>query len=283
MTPLAFARIYFPALPLRNWRRKDKPMKTFTAEQRREEIIKELQNTGKVRVLDLSHRFGISEVSIRNDLILLESLGRLNRVHGGAVAPNQFYKNMDSGERYKMNINYKKVLAEKVAELVDDNDTIMMNAGTTLTYILRELRLKKNISIVTNSIRNANEINQYPTFNVTLLGGQIDSRYQFTYGNDTIRQLKNYHANKCILSLDGVSSTSGLSLYYTNEALTIHAMMECSDMVIVAADTSKIGKTTFTNIADISEIDVLVTNRAPEKARELGLLKKEGIRVYEAE
>lgn len=258
-------------------------MKEFTAEQRREEIVKELQTTGKVRVLDLSRKFGISEVSIRNDLLLLESLGRLNRVHGGAVGPNALYGSMNSSERYNTNVNFKKVLAEKVAELVDDNDTVMMNAGTTLTYVLRALRRKKNISIVTNSIQNANEINQYPTFNVTLLGGQIDPRYQFTYGNDTIGQLKNYHANKCILSLDGVSPTSGLSLYYTNEAPTIRAMMELADAVIVAADASKIGKTTFTRVADVSDIDVLVTNRAPEKAKEIEQLKKEGIRVYEAE
>jgi len=171
----------------------------------------------------------------------------------------------------------------QLAELVDDNDTIMMNAGTTLTYVLRALRRKKNISIVTNSIRNANEINQYPSFNVTLLGGQIDPRYQFTYGNDTIRQLKTYHANKCILSLDGVSALSGLSLYYTNEELTIVSMMKLSDTVIVAADASKIGKTTFTTVSDISAVDILVTNRAEEKAKEIELLKKEGIRVYETE
>ncbi len=257
-------------------------MKKFTAEQRREEIIKELQNTGKVRVFDLSRRFGISEVSIRNDLMLLESLGRLNRVHGGAVEQSSLYRNVNSNERYNVNINLKKALAEKVAELVNDNDTVMMNAGTTLTYVLRALRQKKNISIVTNSIQNANEINQYSTFNVTLLGGQIDSRYQFTYGNDTIRQLNNYHANKCILSLDGVSSVSGFSLYYTNEVLTIQKMMELSDTVIVAADPSKIGKTTFTNVADVSEVNILVTSHAEDKAKEIELLRKKGICVYEA-
>ena len=258
-------------------------MKEFTTEQRREEILRELQNKGRVHVPDLSRRFGISEVSIRNDLLLLESLGLLHRVHGGAVEPNGLYGSLNPGERYNTNINFKKHLAEQVAELVDDNDTIMMNAGTTLTYVLRALRRKKNISIVTNSIRNANEINQYPSFNVTLLGGQIDPRYQFTYGNDTIRQLKTYHANKCILSLDGVSALSGLSLYYTNEELTIVSMMKLSDTVIVAADASKIGKTTFTTVSDISAVDILVTNRAEEKAKEIELLKKEGIRVYETE
>lgn len=256
-------------------------MKEITAEQRRDDILKEIQTKGKIRVSELSRKFHISDVSIRNDLILLESLGKLNRVHGGAVEPNSLYGRMNSRERYNTNVSAKKALAEKVADLIDDNDTVMMNAGTTLTYVLRALRRKKNISIVTNSIQNASEINQFPAFNVTLLGGQIDSRYQFTYGNDTILQLKNYHAHKCILSLDGISVRSGLSLYYTNEALTIQAMMDLSDTVIVAADASKLGRETFTHVAPVSKMDILVTNRS-DKNEEIEALREKGITIYEA-
>ncbi len=254
---------------------------TISAEERRESIIKAVQQQGKVRVADLSREFGISEVTIRNDLELLETQGLLNRVHGGAIMGNPFYGSMNLNERYNTNVEAKKAVAEKVAELVEDNDTIMMNAGTTLTYVLHALQGKKNISIVTNSIQNANEINTSPSFNVTLLGGQIDSRYQFTYGHDTICQLENYHANKCILSLDGINLSYGLSLYYANEASTIRKMMELSGTVIVAADSSKLGKSTFTKIAPVSQMDILVTSRS-DKAEEIQALKDEGILVYEA-
>lgn len=254
---------------------------TLSAEQRREQIIKNIQQQGKVKVAELSREFGISEVTIRNDLELLESQGQLNRVHGGAVGVNPLYGNMNLNERYNTNVDAKKALAEKVAELVEDNDTIMMNAGTTLTYVLHALQGKKNISIVTNSIQNANEINSSPSFNVILLGGQIDARYQFTFGHDTICQLENYHANKCILSLDGINLSYGLSLYYANEASTIRKMMELSGTVIVAADSSKLGKNTFTKIAPVDQMDILVTNRS-DKTEEIQMLKDEGIIVYEA-
>ena len=188
------------------------------SEKRREEIIELIHLHGKVRVSELSERYGISEVSIRKDLEALEADGQLTRIHGGAVGMNKLYINMDLTERYKTNSSAKRAVAEKCAEFINDNDTIMMNAGTTLTYVLRALRSKKNISIVTNSVQNATEAALYPDFNVILLGGELDSKYQFTYGQDAIRQLENYHATKCILSVDGISAEAGLTLYYSNEA-----------------------------------------------------------------
>ena len=160
------------------------------SERRREEIIELVQINGKVRVAELSERYGISEVSIRKDLEALEAEGHLTRIHGGAVGMNKLYVNMDLTERYKTNSDAKRALAELCAELINDNDTIMMNAGTTLTYVLRALRTKKNISIVTNSVQNATEAALYPTFNVILLGGELDSKYQFTHGRDAIHQLE---------------------------------------------------------------------------------------------
>ena len=171
------------------------------SEKRREEIIELIHLHGKVRVSELSERYGISEVSIRKDLEALEADGQLTRIHGGAVGMNKLYVNMDLNERFKTNAAAKKSVAELAAKFIDDNDTIMMNAGTTLTYVLRAVRNKKNITIVTNSIQNATEAALYPDFHVILLGGEIDSKYQFTYGEDAISQIKNYHANKCILSV----------------------------------------------------------------------------------
>ena len=181
-------------------------------ERRRGKIMELVHETGKVRVGELSCQFGVSEVSIRKDLEALEAEGHLQRVHGGAVALNKLYVNMDLGERYKTNAAAKKELAEFAADFIEDNDTVFMNAGTTLTYVLRAIRGKKNVSIVTNSIQNAMEAASHASFNVILLGGSVDSKYQFTHGSDAENQLKNYHATKCILSADGISRDAGLTL-----------------------------------------------------------------------
>ena len=252
-----------------------------SSEKRREEIIALIHTQDKVKVSELSEKYKISEVSIRKDLEALEAQGHLSRIHGGAVGMNKLYLNMDLTERYKTNAAAKKEVAELTAKFVEDNDTIMMNAGTTLAYVLRALRGKKNISIVTNSIQNATEAALYPAFNVILLGGEFDSKYQFTYGQDAISQLQNYHATKCILSVDGISAESGLTLYYSNEAELARKMIECSDMAIVAADSTKLGKKVFARITNASKTDLLVTNKS-ENYEELAKLKKLGVKIEEA-
>ena len=253
----------------------------LSTEERREEIIALIHENGKVKVSDLSERYGISEVSIRKDLEVLEAEGHLSRVHGGAIGLNKLYVNMDLSERFRTNAVSKKRLAELAAKFIEDNDTIMMNAGTTLTYVLRAIRDKKNINIVTNSVQNATEAALYQNFNVILLGGEIDSKYQFTHGNDAIRQVENYHATKCILSVDGICASSGLTLYYSNEAALVKKMIESSSKVIVTADSSKIGKNVFARVCDASKTDVLVTT-VSDNREELNALSKLGVEIHEA-
>ena len=253
----------------------------LSTEQRREDIISIIHSKGKVRVSELSEKYGISDVSIRKDLEFLEMQGQLSRVHGGAVGVNKLYVNMDLTERFKTNSVSKKKLAKLAASLIEDNDTIMMNAGTTLSYVLHAIQGKKNITIVTNSMQNAMEASLYSSFNVILLGGEFDSKYQFTYGEDALNQLSNYHATKCILSVDGISVESGLSLYYSNEASLARKMIESSNTLIVTADGTKLGKNAFAKITDIREADIIVTN-FQDNRNEIEALKNEGVKIYEA-
>lgn len=252
----------------------------ISASRRRDEIMEMIRANGSVRVAQISKRYGVSEVTVRSDLEFLEAQGILSRVHGGAVGTGKHYINMDMSERYMSNSASKKELALKIASLIDNNDTIMMNAGTTLTYVLHALRSKRNISIVTNSIQNAVEASTYPGFNVILLGGEIDEKYQFTYGNDTLSQLEKYHATKCVLSVDGVHVKDGLTLYYSNESGIVRKMIAASDTVIVAADGTKVGRNTFSRVADLEDTDILVTSGADPA--ELEQIREKGITVYEA-
>lgn len=254
----------------------------LSTEQRRDEIVSILHTKGKIKVSEIAERYGISEVSVRKDLEYLEMQGHLSRVHGGAVALNKLYVNMDLSERFKTNSVAKKRLAKLAASLIEDNDTIMMNAGTTLAYVLHAIQGKKNITIVTNSMQNAMEASLFSSFNVILLGGEFDSKYQFTYGEDALSQLENYHATKCILSVDGISLGAGLSLYYSNEASLARKMIECSDKLIVTADGTKLGRYAFAKITDLKPGDVLVTNYT-ENREEAEKITAAGVTLIEAE
>lgn len=231
----------------------------MNAEQRKQKILDLLKEKDSVRVANLSRMFGVSEVTVRSYLEDLEKKGLLSRVHGGAVSSYKPYYSMNLNQRLETNQRAKVAIAEKVAALIQPNDTVMLNAGTTTLLVFRKFPADYNLSIVTNSISIALEAAGNPNYSVILVGGSVNTKYQFTYGNDAVRQLKKYHADKLILSVDGISAEQGFSTYYNQEATVDMAMLEQSDCCIIAADHSKFGHSAFAKISDLSVADYIVT------------------------
>ena len=114
----------------------------MTAEQRKQRILDLLKENDTVRVTNLSRQFGVSEVTIRSDLEDMEKKGLLSRVHGGAVSSYKPYYSMNLNQRLETNQKAKVAIAERVAELIQPNDTVMLNAGTTTLLVFRKLRLR---------------------------------------------------------------------------------------------------------------------------------------------
>ena len=232
----------------------------MVAEDRRKKILEMINRDGSVKVTNLSKLFDISEVTIRTDLADMEYKGLLTRVHGGAVSSYKPYYSMSLNQRMSTNQEQKEIIAQKIAGMIEDNDTIMLNSGTTTLLVFRALPQNLNLSIVTNSISIALEGTANPNFNIILLGGLINSKYQFTFGDDAIRQLKSYHADKLILSVDGIDAEHGFSTYYDKEAEIDRIMLQQSSVNIVAADHSKFDRCAFTKISDLSVADYIITD-----------------------
>ena len=250
----------------------------MTAEQRKQKILELLKENDMVRVTTLSRLFGVSEVTVRTYLEDMEKKGLLSRVHGGAVSSYKPYYSMNLNQRLETNQQAKLEIADRVASLIQPNDMIMLNAGTTTLLVFRRFPANYNLSIVTNSISIALEASGNPNYNVILVGGEVNTKYQFTYGNDATKQLKKYHADKLILSVDGIDTHQGFSTYYNQEAPVSMAMIEQSDCCIVAADHSKFGHSAFAKISNISVADYIVTNG--QLSQELtDTLEKNGVTV----
>ena len=233
-----------------------------------------LSKNGQVKVNELSRKFGISSITIRSDLADLEEKGLLFRVHGGAINSYKSYCDMDLQQRLGTNLKAKQLIAKRAVEMIKDHDTIMLNSGTTTLSVFRAIPTQLHLNIVTNSISIALEASGNPNFNVVLLGGFVNSKYQFIYGDDALNQLKNYHADKLFLSVDGISPTSGLTTYYDREAELARLMLSQSASKIIVADSSKLGRTAFVNIAEISQADCLITDDIAALGDDLSVLKK---------
>lgn len=250
----------------------------MTSDERKKQISEMIQATGKVKVTELSSIFNVSEVTIRTDLAEMENQGLLSRIHGGAIYSYKPYYSMNLNQRLETNQSEKVEIAEKISKLISPNDTIMLNSGTTTLLTFRKFPAEYNLNIVTNSISIALEASSNPNYNVVLVGGSVNTKYQFTYGTDAINQLKKYRADKLILSVDGIDIENGFTTYYDKEADIDRIMLERSRTCIIAADGSKFNHSAFVNISDISVADVIVTNGRCNK-NFLSELKDTGIEI----
>ena len=248
-------------------------------EQRKNAILEMLKEIDEVKVSNLAEIFGTSGVTIRSDLTEMEQAGILRRTHGGAVSTKKSYYSMSINDRMYTNKHEKIRIAKACAELIKDGDTLMIDSGTTTRYLAMELYERKNLTIVTNAMQIAEEFVYSNSANVILLGGNLDLKYQFTYGNDTIAGLQKYRADKMIIATDGISLDHGLTTYHYQEADVSRQMIERSNMVIAVADHSKIGKEGFSFIAPLESIDVLVTDGTPGKESSLESFRGKGINV----
>ena len=224
---------------------------------RRNAILEILQKEKKVYIAELSKHFGTSLVTIRSDLDALAEEKKLVRMAGGAILPSDG----DTGTQKIVHYEEKRELAVQTAQLIQDGDTLFINSGTTTELVAKELKIRKNLNIVTNSLSVATELGNVPSFRVILLGGAINSQYGFTYGADTQEQLNRFSADWAILSIDGISDEGEISTCHAEEAIIDRVMLARAKRVLIVADSTKIGRTGFSYVSRCDEKIQILTNK----------------------
>ena len=241
---------------------------------RRKKILDILKKDGKVYVSELCRLLGVTPVTIRTDLDTLAADGYVDRITGGAVY-------LGTGDSYGKNILHyeeKEEIARSIANMIHDGDTVFINSGTTTEVIASALKEHHALNIVTNSLYTAAALHGASSFRIIMLGGEINSQYGFTYGADAEEKLNSYHADWAILSVDGVSAKSGITTYHAEEAIINRIMIERSERVIIAADSTKIGRCGFMKVCDASRDITVVTDKSADE-NEISALSANGIRV----
>ena len=227
---------------------------------RRKKILEILRRDGQVRVSQLSEALGATVVTIRSDLDALEQDGYLERTQGGAIQTMKNYYNLEFQRRKQEHMENKKTIAAAAAGLVQDGDTLFINSGTTTYFTAVELKQRKNLNVVTNSISVAVELGGLPTFRVILLGGDINAQYSFSYGEDAKEQISRYRANWAILSVDGIQPGAGITTYHAEESVIDRIMMERAQASIIVADSTKLGRESFSRISALTPNTVIFTD-----------------------
>lgn len=233
---------------------------TLKIDERRRRILELLRHEGRVRVTRLSEQLGTTAVTIRSDLGALEREGYLERVQGGAIQSVKNFYNMDFQHRKQERMEEKKRIATAAAGLIGDGDTLMINSGTTTYFTAAELKKRKNLNIVTNSLSVAIELGDVPTFRVILLGGEVNAQYSFSCGEDAKQQLMRYKADYAVLSVDGICPRGGVTTYHAEERMVDVLMMDRADRTLIVADSSKLGRESFSHVCALDQVGAWVTD-----------------------
>lgn len=232
---------------------------------RQAKISELVAKRGEITVEALAETFDASAETIRRDLTVLADAGGLRKVHGGArsVTPR------GEGEfdtRMRRNALAKRQIAEKLADLVTPHSTLFMDTGSTTLICAQVLARIKKLTVITNSTRIADTFAEgRGRADVYLLGGRYRGDNAQTVGDGVIRQIASYRAEMAILTV-GAIDAGGVMDYSSHEAQVARAMIEASQKLCVVVDHSKFMRSATFSVCDLAEIDLLVTDRAPDAA-----------------
>jgi DeoR family transcriptional regulator of aga operon len=252
--------------------------------RRSEQIIKLLLRVGSATVEEILEVAGSSAPSIRRDLARLENRGLIRRTHGGAtlVEPllyEPFRYDSTFLAREQRFAEEKRRIGLAAAELVQANETVGLTAGTTTTHIGRSLRHREKIQVVTNAINIGMELCNQPGIRTYLTGGVVPWAWSFSLtGNAALTFLDDMYMDKVFLSVTGLDEERGATTLEADEALVYRKMVKQSKQVIVATDSSKLGKVSPAFICPSSEIHILITDTGATK-ESLSEFERQGTRV----
>jgi len=250
-------------------------------EERLRMTLEALREQGKVTVPELSNIFGVSEITIRRDLNELARQGLVRRAHGGAVFPVEAPPEPPVIQRMQENRDLKIRIARAAAGLVDAGDTIFISSGSTATYVARQHRWRKNLTVVTNSISVATELASAEGITVVVLGGMLRASELSMVGHITEQALREVRIDKVIIGMRAVSPQAGLTNDYLPEVMTDRAILHVASEIILVADHTKLGKTASAYVAPLDRVTKLVTNREADPAL-LAQIRQMGVEVIEA-
>lgn len=233
---------------------------------RRSEIEKMIYEKEKVSVLDLAEYFNVSAETIRSDFSFLESKGILYRTHGGATLRGSNI-DMPMDIRNQENISLKKKIAEEAIKLIKNDMILYMDPSSTALYLGKLLRLRKNITIVTNSIDLANLLRD-SHHRIYLLGGEFVKEGKRTVGEFTTKMIECMYFDLCIFGMDGCKDIDGPANMIGDEVLMNQLILKRSKKAILLSDESKFNRYAHFQYAKFADFETLITNKISEQTKE---------------
>jgi DeoR family transcriptional regulator of aga operon len=241
-----------------------------------------LEQRGFVRVRDLADRFGVSTVTVRTDLQLLEERQLAFRVHGGAMPFNRARGERPFEEVAEHHATEKSAIATLAASLVSSGETIVVDVGTTAAAFAQAIVDRADlteVTVITNGIKIALLLEAaHPRFTIVVTGGTLRPKQHSLVEPLATSLFESLRVDTVFLGCNGVSVDGGVTNVNLPEAIVKRAMIASAARCVVLADSTKLGVRTLAPVCSLDDVDVLVTDRAAESS-ELDEIRSRGVDV----
>ncbi|MCW2486392.1 DeoR/GlpR transcriptional regulator [Candidatus Symbiopectobacterium sp. NZEC127] len=234
-----------------------------------------LSTLNRVSTEKIIQHLGVSRETVRRDILKLESMGALRRVHGGIVATS-LEPEPPLSVRNTVREKEKLDIARAAVQQLSAGQTLFIDAGSTTALLADELLSMPGMTVITNSLNVALKLTTAEStmhHEVILLGGHMGPSMQATRGDLTVSEIQRYRADVALLSPVGITSASGASSFAHHEAAIARAMVTNAKTRIILADNSKIGITSRVIYATPQEIDIIITDAGSAAKPEWQLLQ----------
>lgn len=253
----------------------------LSATERQSKILGWIEQRQRVTVPQLIEQFAISPATARRDLDALAEQGKVQRVHGGALALRRAPPEAPVLQRMAEQADEKTRIARAAAELIREGETVFISSGTTTLEVARQLSTRRALTVITNSLLAVNALADAPDITLIVLGGLLRRSEMSSIGHLTEQALSEVRADKVVFGIRAVDLEHGLTNDYLQETMTDRAILKIGREVIVVADSSKLGRVSTAFVAPLTAMHTLITDRqaAPEFVE---AVRAAGIRVITA-
>lgn len=229
--------------------------------ERHERLLGLLKERERLGTDECADALGVSKETVRRDLIELEQVGKLRRVHGGAIPlSNARGEEPAFATRSLLHAAEKDAIAREAAQLVERGMTCFINAGSTTHALAHALAGRRGFEVVTNSLDIARTLSRQPGIEVTLLGGRVDAEVPATFGEQAVAEIARMNVDLALFSPVGVDPRLGAMEWFRDEAEVARAMVEHARHRVMLADASKLGRPSRVSVCELAQVDVLVTD-----------------------
>jgi len=248
-------------------------------EERRRKIRGMLEERAQISVVELAERFSVSAVTIRADLVALDEIGALVRVHGGAL-PRRESDELPIDIKQNMRRAEKLRIAAAAVAHIHEGETILLDSGTTTAEIAKLIRGLKfeSLNVITNALNIAVMLASAPFVNLIIPGGVLRRRSWSLSGPPAENAMRELQADTLFLGVDSLDPEVGLMTPYVLEAQLNAQMIRIASKVIAVTDSSKLLRRNLSVISPVDTVDLLITDREAD-ARAIEAIRARNVEV----